>query len=139
MNELTDTKTNFHARKIAAFIFVFLTAASAFAKRAPAPEVPPVITQQKEFQCGYQIGLLTGKAFVRVNLPDGSARKITVYRNWFIPFCERDVQFVLIKKMELLDQNTILITNENEKTFYLDVQKLKVRRGAAPFRFHPSI
>ena len=45
-----------------------------------------------------------------------------------MPFLEKDVQWVFIKKMDLLDENTIRVYNERDDVFDLDLKNYRVKK-----------
>ena len=45
-----------------------------------------------------------------------------------MPFLEKDVQWVFIKKMDLLDENTIRVYNERDDFFDLDLKNYRVKK-----------
>lgn len=107
-----------------------LSLSSAFAKRSAPPEVSPIIHNGYEYSADYCGGLFSGKGVVIIkNIKTGViVRRITLYRNVYIPFMETDVQWVFIKSMELLDNNTIRIINEGNQIFDLNIKTRIVTR-----------
>lgn len=107
------------------FSFSFL-----YAKRKPAPEVPSIIHNGYEYIVDYSEGIFCGSGQIIIkSVTDSKIKKtISIYSIWYNPFWERDVQWIFIKKTELLDNDTIRIYNENNEVFDLKLIKYKVNK-----------
>ena len=107
------------------FSFSFL-----YAKRTPAPEVPSIIHNGYEYIVDYSEGIFCGSGQIIIkSVTDSKIKKtISIYSIWYNPFWERDVQWIFIKKTELLDNDTIRIYNENGEIFDLKLNKYKVKK-----------
>ena len=69
------------------------------------------------------------KSWSQPSVSDSKIKKtISIYSVWYNPFWERDVQWIFIKKTELLDNDTIRIYNENGEVFDLKLTKYKVKK-----------
>lgn len=112
---------------LSVFIFSF---SFLYAKRTPAPEVPPIIHNGCEYIADYSEGIFCGQGQVIIkSVSDSKIKKtISIYSVWYNPFWERDVQWIFIKKTELLDNDTIRIYNENGEIFDLKLIKYKVKK-----------
>ena len=109
---------------------IFILALSfLYAKRTPPPEVPSIIHNGYEYIANYSDGFFKGNAQIIVkSISDSKVKKrISVYSVWYNPFEEKDVQWIFIKKTELIDNNTIRIYNENDKIFDLLLPDYKVK------------
>ncbi len=112
------------------FICIFLFSLSlCFAKRTPPPQVPYIVQDKYEYIADYKSGLLSGKGVIIIKNIDTSeiVKTITIYKNRFNPFLEKDVQWIFIKEMKMIDNNTIRIYNEKEKLFELNLENYKVK------------
>ena len=112
------------------FICIFLFSLSlCFAKRTPPPQVPSIVQDKYEYIADYKSGLLSGKGVIIIKNIDTSeiVKTITIYKNRFNPFLEKDVQWIFIKEMKMIDNNTIRIYNEKEKLFELNLENYKVK------------
>ncbi len=110
-------------------ILVLVSLSFVFAKRRPPPEVPPIVYNGYEYNAGYTSGLFSGEGLVSVkSIENFKVEKyISVYRIWYNPFMELDVQQVFISKMELMNDNIIRIINEHGNEFYLNLKSYKVQ------------
>ena len=113
------------------FICIFLFSLSlCFAKRTPPPQVPSIIHNKYEYIADYKSGLLSGKGVIIIKNIDTSeiVKTITIYKNWYNPFLEKDVQWIFIKDMKMIDNNKIRIYNEREKGFEINLENFKVTK-----------
>ena len=111
-------------------ICIFLFSLSlCFAKRTPPPQVPSIIHNKYEYIADYKSGLLSGKGVIIIKNIDTSeiVKTITIYKNRFNPFLEKDIQLIFIKDMKMIDNNTIRIYNERERLFELNLKNYKVK------------
>ena len=78
----------------------------------------------------YSEGIFCGSGQIIIkSVSDSKIKKtISIYSVWYNPFWERDVQWIFIKKTELLDNDTIRIYNENGEIFDLKLIKYKVKK-----------
>ena len=116
-------------KKIIITCLFLLSISFVFAKRTAPPEVPSIINNNYEYIADYKNGLFSGKGIILIKNTDNSKieKVITVYKNWYNPFLEKDVQWVFIKSMKIVDNNTIRIYNESEKVFELNLEKYRVK------------
>lgn len=117
-------------KKIIIFSALFFSLTFLYAKRTPPPEVPPIFHNGCEYIADYSDGLFKGKGQIIIkSLTDSKIIKsISIYSIWYKPFLEKDLQWVYIKKIELIDNNTIRIYNENDKIFDLQLINYKVKK-----------
>ena len=111
-------------------IYIFLFSLSlCFAKRTPPPQVPSIIHNKYEYIADYKSGLLSGKGVIIIKNIDTSeiVKTITIYKNRFNPFLEKDIQLIFIKDMKMIDNNKIRIYNERERLFELNLKNYKVK------------
>ncbi len=117
-------------KKFIVFSILVLSISFLYAKRTPPPEVPSIIHNGYEYIAKYSDGFIKGNGQIVIkSITDSKVKKIiSVYSIWYNPFKEKDVQWIFIKKIELIDNNTIRIYNENEEVFDLILTKFKIKK-----------
>ena len=99
---------------------------TALAKRTPAPVIEPVVHGGVRYTVpndrgtvGYVVAsdVVSGKQLWRK----------TIFRKCICPFLEHDVQWVFIKQMRL-DDGRLVIVNERDKVYSLDLKTRKVKK-----------
>lgn len=119
-------------KKISAILFLFFTIFSTvFAKRAAPPEedLRPITVDGYEYSVDFYNHIIYGKVYVlRKNLETGKIQKKVLYSNFYLPFIETDVQWVLPVSLKQVDNTTLRIINEKNKVFEVDTVKFKVKR-----------
>ena len=117
-------------KKFIVFSILVLSISFLYAKRTPPPEVPSIIHNGYEYIANYSEGFIKGNGQIVIkSITDSKVKKIiSVYSIWYNPFKEKDVQWIYIKKIELIDNNTIRIYNENDEIFDLELTKFKIKK-----------
>ncbi len=117
-------------RKIILFSLFIFSISCLYAKRTPPPEVPPIIHNGYEYITNYSDGFFKGNAQIIIkSVTDSKVRKsVSIYSVWYNPFLEKDVQWIFIKKKELIGNDTIRIYNENDEIFELKLLNYKVKK-----------
>ena len=112
------------------FCILILSISFLYAKRTPPPEVSSIIHNGYEYITNYSDGFFKGNGQIIIkSITDSKVRKIiSVYSIWYNPFKEKDIQWIFIKKIELIDNNTIRIYNENDEVFDLILTKFKIKK-----------
>jgi hypothetical protein len=109
-----------------AFILL-LTITSAVAKRAPAPAVSPVEHDGIRYIAPNRNGRV---AYLEAwDISTGKQLWVTVvFRNTIKPWVEEDVQWVFIKKLEMV-QDKLVVTAERGRNYEVDLKTGRVRRS----------
>lgn len=112
------------------FILILVCSIFIFAKRLPPPKVEPVTANGYVYSSDLIISPLYSTAVVYVeSAKNGQViKKVEIYKNVYNIFYETDVQDVWINKMELIDSDTIRITNEANEVYDLDLKTYKVKK-----------
>ncbi len=112
--------------------FTIVTATSAFAKRTSPPELESINYKGLEYNIDYHFSRFSEEALITVtdntDSEFTSVKLITLYKKFFIPFLETDVQWVFIKKMELTGNNTIRFYREDEQIFELNLNNNSITK-----------
>lgn len=99
---------------------------AAFAKRTPAPRLPPIVHNGVRYNVPNDRG--TVGYVVASDFATGKQLwKRTVFRKCICPLLEQDVQWVFIKEMRLEGERLILV-DERGRTYALDLSTRKVQR-----------
>lgn len=118
-------------KKISAILFLlFIIFSTVFAKRAAPPEedLRPITVDGYEYSVDFYNYIIFGKICVlRKNLETGKIQKKVLYSNFYLPFIETDVQWVLPVSLKQIDNTTLRIINEKNKVFEIDTVKFKVK------------
>lgn len=112
--------------------FTIVTASSSFAKRTSPPELESINYKGLEYNIDYYFSRFSEEALITVTDNTDSefisVKLITLYKKFFIPFLETDVQWVFIKKMELTGNNTIRFYREDEQIFELNLNDNSIKK-----------
>lgn len=122
--------------RIKYLFIVFLIAVSSFvfAKRSPPAEVPVVIHESVVYSVphfDFENGSNQNGGFVR------AANEVTneviwvkrIYKTWYNPFKEQDVQDVFITSMQLsADKKSLEIINERKQKYLLHIKTQKISK-----------
>lgn len=99
---------------------------AAFAKRMPPPVVNPVVHEGVRYTIPNDKG--TVGYVVAWDATTGKQMwKQTIFRKCIFPLVEHDVQWVFTKEMRLAG-GKLLITNERNKVYSLDLKTRKVKK-----------
>lgn len=117
-------------KKILILSLLLFSLSIVYASRTPPPEVPPIILNDYEYIANYSNGFYKGTGQIIIkSITDSKIKKIiSIYSVRYKPFLEKDIQWVFIKKTELIDNDTIRIYNEKNEIFELNVHNYKVRK-----------
>ncbi len=115
-------------RKILALALLawFALPLAGLAKRMPAPVVEPIVHQGVRYAVPNDKGT---KGYVVASDADTGKQlwKKTIFRKWICPCLEHDVQWVFIKQMRL-DAGRLVLVDERDRTYALDLRTRSVRR-----------
>ncbi len=108
---------------------LFIFPSLLFAKRANIEYPDKIIIKNIEYKASYEMGNLFQKAYIEArNIEtDKIIWKKEIYQITLNPIMEQDVQWVMIIKVEIKD-NKLLISNENEQNFLLDLETLEIEK-----------
>ncbi|MFH0854755.1 MAG: hypothetical protein V1891_04690 [bacterium] len=108
---------------------LFIFPSLLFAKRANIEYPDKIIIKNIEYKASYEMGNLFQKAYIEArNIEtDKIIWKKEIYQITLNPIMEQDVQWVMIIKVEMED-NKLLISNENEQNFLLDLETLEIEK-----------
>jgi hypothetical protein len=101
------------------------------ARLAPSP-VPPVVYEGVKYVASYKRGCkgFCGDGYVEA-LDEHSGKKLwdlKVYRVWYQPWLEEDVQWVFINALTL-NGRKLVVTNERNERFEIDPKSKVIRKG----------
>ncbi len=109
--------------------FVVLAAPSAYAKRVPAPKVPPLIYQGIRYVAPNDNGR---RGYIQAwDANTNLLWSVTLFRNFIIPLLEVDVQWVYIKSLRVVD-GKLIARDERGRTFSVDPKTRAVKRLPKP-------
>jgi len=105
-------------------VFAFF-ATPAFAKRGPAPKVPPLEHNGIRFVAPNDDGMVAH--LEAWDIQTGTKLWTTsVFRNRFKKGLEPDVQYVFIKKLEVVE-DSLVVTDERGRTYLVDLESGRVQ------------
>ncbi|MBN2652269.1 MAG: hypothetical protein JXR63_07795 [Spirochaetales bacterium] len=121
-------------KKVFFVIFILLSFNSLSAKRAVPKEVQSIEYQGLRYvaiECGWEVDIRQNGGIIEIWDIEKNVlikRKI-IYRIRYNPFIERDVQDIFITKLDISeDGNFLIITDEKERIYYMNLRNFKVHR-----------
>lgn len=106
------------------------------AKRGPVPKVAPLKRDGIRYVAPND---KTSGGYIQARdaKTDKLLWEVTVYKNSINPFLEEDVQWVLIKKLSFVN-NDLVVVDERNRAYTVDLKTHKVRPKSKRFRIHDS-
>lgn len=114
-------------KKLLVIFTLFLISFSLFAKRTPPPEVDSLIINNYEYSADYRNSIFCGKGvLIKKDIKSGFKKSFIIYKVFYNPIKEKDVQFVFVKSMKLINEYIIEIENEDGNIYIFKINEEKI-------------
>ena len=115
-------------------VILVLSAAPVFARRTPAPRVPAVEHAGVRYVAPNTSGRV---AYVEARDVQTGAElwRTPVFTNRIDPSLEEDVQWIFIKRLDVID-GTLVVIDERDRKYLVDLKTSRVQRSRIPWLFY---